>query len=287
MKTQSLPRVILLFSALLFIGLSFSETATAQNKAIKKLLKEGKLPSDVKLMEPEPYQLILTTDYINRDIEGNIIRSERFQGTCTRGNADGKVRWNNAKNTIFKGEEVTDTTVIPLDFMEGLSYNPSDDLLNSGLFANFPATDVNAHNMIWDMLSFETFAWNHYDSLRLNQAYASPQMNGDVVMANLGVFNNNNIIITLTGASFFEKEPCAVIEFITMDNPLRINVENGDFKMSAKGRSHYWGTIYMSLRNRQFHYAILHEDVLLDMVLPNGTTPLLNSTRLITLERGK
>lgn len=285
MKTQFLQKIILGTSILVLSNLFMIEKSMAQDRVINQVLKEGKLPASVQLSEPKPYQMVLTTDYITRDIEGNVFRFERFKGTYTRGNSDGKVRWSNASSTVFQAQEYQDTVIIPLDFMEGLTYDPADDLLNSDLFAKFPANDVNAHNMIWDMLTFESFAWNHYDSLRLNQDYSSPMMNGDVVMADLGVFSNNNIVLTLAGVSMFEGEPCAVIEFITMDNPLRINVDSGDFKMSAKGRSHYWGTIYMSLRNRQLYSGILHEDVLMDMVMPDGTKPLINSTRLITLER--
>ena len=37
--------------------------------------------------------------------------------------------------------------------------------------------------------------------------------------------------------------------------------------MTLKGRSHYWGAIWVSLASRQIEYATLQEDVLGEMTL--------------------
>jgi hypothetical protein len=41
----------------------------------------------------------------------------------------------------------------------------------------------------------------------------------------------------------------------------------------------------VSLSDKQIEGATLHEDVILDMVLPDGKKQLTNSTRLITVEK--
>jgi hypothetical protein len=38
--------------------------------------------------------------------------------------------------------------------------------------------------------------------------------------------------------------------------------------MSFKGRSHYWGDIWVSLKDKQIEYATLFEDVLVEFRLP-------------------
>ena len=56
-------------------------------------------------------------------------------------------------------------------------------------------------------------------------------------------------------------EICAILKYIAMNNPLKIELEN----MSLSGRSHYWGEVYVSLIDKQIEYASLTEDVLTDV----------------------
>jgi hypothetical protein len=106
-------------------------------------------------------------------------------------------------------------------------------------------------------------------------------------MEGVGTFENKNIMLTWTGITVKNDKPCAVIEFLALDNPLDLSVNTEQFKMIAKGRSHYWGTILVSLTNKQIEHAILHEDVILDITMPDGKKQLVNTTRWLTVEKLK
>ncbi len=76
-------------------------------------------------------------------------------------------------------------------------------------------------------------------------------------------------------------ELCALIEYRTLDNPLR--VENEQLKI--KGRSHYWGTIWVSMMDKQIEHATLYEDVIMDLQFAKQASQMMNSTRIITFEK--
>jgi hypothetical protein len=84
----------------------------------------------------------------------------------------------------------------------------------------------------------------------------------------MGSFENKDMVLTWTGITERNGEYCAVIEFRTMNNPLEYTGEG----MSMKGRSHYWGTIWVSLEDKQIEHAVLFEDVVMEMNLPGQTT---------------
>ena len=67
-----------------------------------------------------------------------------------------------------------------------------------------------------------------------------------------------------------------------MNNPLDYAGEG----MSMKGRSHYWGTIWVSVEDKQVEHAVLFEDVVMEILLPGQTTKqVMDATREITYER--
>jgi hypothetical protein len=86
----------------------------------------------------------------------------------------------------------------------------------------------------------------------------------DVNMPGVGTFQNRDVRLTWIGRSQRNGDDCAVIDYRAYFNPLEI--ANGG--MTLKGRSHYWGEIWVSLTTKQIEYATLQEDVLGEMKLP-------------------
>jgi len=60
-----------------------------------------------------------------------------------------------------------------------------------------------------------------------------------------------------------------VIDYRAFFNPLDIATA----AMTLKGRSHYWGAIWVSLATRQIEYATLDEDVLGELTLAGQGAP--------------
>jgi hypothetical protein len=285
MKTQNFKKCILFICALALSIFFITDMVSAKGNDIEKLLSKGRLPVGLKLKENGVQKYKVTTDYFNKDIFGNFFNKQRYEGTYSRGYADGKVKWENVSSASLDSEKGEFGNGNPLSFMEGFSYVVSDDMMKAESFPNFPSTEVDAKNMVWDMMAFEGFAWLYFDSLKLNEYYESHAFNGKVPMEGVGTFENKNILLTWNGVTIKNGETCAVIEFLAMDNPLDLSVDTEYFKLVAKGRSHYWGTVLVSLSDKQIENAILHEDVILDMVMPDGKKQLANTTRLLTVEK--
>ena len=165
--------------------------------------------------------------------------------------------------------------------MEGFRYrNDLGSTMKPGFFKGFPLTAVMERNLVWDTGMIEHFGQNSFDLLKLNEPYhfVSDQ---DVNMPDVGTFHNRDVVLEWIGRSQRNGQECALIKYQAFFNPLEI--ANGG--MTLKGRSDYWGEIWVSLATRQIEYGTLYEMVVGEMKLAGqATTQILNVFRLGTLE---
>jgi len=121
----------------------------------------------------------------------------------------------------------------------------------------------------------EMFGQNYFDHLKLNEPYQILS-NQDVNIPDVGTFHNRNVVLEWIGRSQRNGQECALIKYQAFFNPLEI--ANGG--MTLKGRSDYWGEIWVSLATRQIEYGTLHESVVGEMKLPGqDTTQVINIFR--------
>ena len=236
------------------------------------------LPAGLQLKENEPQHYLMVTTHYNRDMYGSFINKSQVSGEYTRGLEGGKVKWNHARIVHSQSQKGDFGEGTALDFMENFSYVPSEKILEPSFFQGFPndQTSLMAKNLVWDMSGIEALAWICFDSLSLNQEYLAKEINGEADLAGAGTFTNEDIRLTWKGLTKTNDKLCAVIDFTAYNNPLEIDMQN--FKM--KGRSHYWGTIYVSLTDKQIEYASMHEDVMMDM-----NSNMINAFRMITVTK--
>ncbi len=274
MKTQKFFLVTIL---VITTGLmAFSQKKSNVNVA--ELLKSGSLPQNLELKD-ELQKYVVTTDHFNTDIFGNFFNKMRVKGEYTRGLENGIVKWNNCTIAMAMNRDTEFPAGTPISYMEDFSYNVSENMLNAEAFANFGENSAFAKNLIWDMMAIEGFGWSAWDKLKLNEPYSAKDFNGKMDLAGQGSFENKDLIFTWTGISKRNSENCAVIEFRTMNNPLDYSGEG----MTMKGRSHYWGTIWISLEDKQIEHAVLYEDVVMEMNLPGQTNKqIMDATREIS-----
>lgn len=274
MKTQKFFLVTIL---VITTGLmAFSQKKSNVNVA--ELLKSGSLPQNLELKD-ELQKYVVTTDHFNTDIFANFINKMRVKGEYTRGLENGIVKWNNCTIAMAMNRDTEFPAGTPISYMEDFSYNVSENMLNAEAFANFGENSAFAKNLIWDMMAIEGFGWSAWDKLKLNEPYSAKDFNGKMDLAGQGSFENKDVIFTWTGISKRNSENCAVIEFRTMNNPLDYSGEG----MTMKGRSHYWGTIWISLEDKQIEHAVLYEDVVMEMNLPGQTNKqIMDATREIS-----
>ena len=262
MKTQK----FLIFAILV---LTNGLVALSQKKTDSKLseyLASGILPQSLELKD-EPQKYVVTTDHFNTDIFGNFFNKMRVKGEYTRGEEKGKAKWNNVSIAMAMTRDAEFPVGNPVDYMEDFSYNLSGDMLKPEAFSSFGENSAFTKNLIWDMMAIEGFAWHSFEKLKLNESYSDEAFNGKLDLAGQGSFENKDVQITWSGISERNGENCAVIEYRTFNNPLEYSGDG----MDIKGRSHYWGTIWVSLTDKQIEHAVLYEDVVMEMNLPGQT----------------
>lgn len=241
-----------------FVFLS-SITYCQEKKGIDSYLNE--LPTDLKREKEIQQKYLITTDYNDFDMLGNFLNKTRITAEYTTGLKQGFVQWNNVN--IYKWNHNKQNLGSPekQDFMEGFKYIPSEKMLSPEAFNNFPPNSVQLKNLVWDMIGFETFAWEYFDSLQLNKEFIAKSSNREINLAGSGTFENKNIQLSWIGITKMNQEICAIIEFTALNNPLKMK---NDF-IDIKGRSHYWGKVYVSLEDKQLEFASLYEDVIMEV----------------------
>lgn len=202
-----------------------------------------------------PQKYLMTAVYTNRDLYGTFTGKTKVSGEYTRGLEHGSVRWSNvfvAASNDFKAPFPAGTKQ---EYMENIKYVPSPKMLDAKNLKDFPGSPegVYSRNLIWDMMAIEGFAWDHTDSLALNKIYRIP-VNGEFAMADIGTYAHNEIQLCWTGISSINDELFAVIEFRALDNMIAISMES----IKTKGTEQYWGTVWVSLNNRQIGRAVMY-----------------------------
>lgn len=277
MKTKTF-----LFTATLVL-LTAMLTSGQQNQKVNpaKILEAGKLPQNLELKN-ELQKYVVTTDHFNTDIFGNFFNKIRIRGEYTRGLPGDLVKWNNVTVAMSMSRDAEFGAGSPVAYMENFTYKVSEEMMKPEKFTTFTENSVYTKNLVWDMMGIEGFAWAFFNNLKLNKPYKAEMFNGKIDLAGMGSFENKDIVLTWTGITEWNGEYCAVIEYRTMNNPL----EYAGDGMSMKGRSHYWGTIWVSVEDKQVEHAILFEDVIMEIQLPGQTTKqVMDATREITYEK--
>lgn len=257
MKTKKRNRNRLIFSGVLLLSAIISTNAQ-ELKIIEKL------PSlDVQNQQEHQYEVV--TDYYYYTIYGDFTNKLRISGKYTSGLPNQQVRWNDvrlAKSSDYKGEFSQGT---PLKYMENFTYDYKQNILSPEFFKDIPNASVEAKNLVWDMAGIEFFAWGSNDSLKLNVPYHSPEANGKQDLAGMGFFDNRDIVLTWKGFTEKDGEELSMIDFRTFNNPLEVKVDLGDRSLQTKGRSHYWGTIWLANKLNYIDHVQLFEDVVMEI----------------------
>ena len=128
---------------------------------------------------------------------------------------------------------------------------------------------------------FEEFARDFFDELQLDTPYL-PKLPESSDLAGQGSFHNKRVELMWTGVSERHGKACALIHYRAYFNPLQVDVPG----FSMTGRSHYWGDIWVSLRDKQIEFATLSEDVL-GQARVQGGEQLVNVFRDATFEHTK
>jgi len=227
-------------------------TAQSQTGYLKSLPKNLVLDKTL----PRSYEMI--TDYRNYDFTGNFESIRRLKGDVVY--EGDTLHWNNVyasysknENEIPKGER--------LESLDGFKYVNGVELVDPQyLRNNLPKAEVPVLSMMWDVMMFE-MVYPYFEQLQLNKQFHAKEVNGPVPLAGEGSFENKDFNLEWIGITEKNGVTCAIIKYSAMNNPMKLKYGN----TLMRGRSHYWGEIYVSLTTKHIEYAFLMEDVISDV----------------------
>jgi hypothetical protein len=239
------------------------------------------LPQGTTVKDNGPRTYRFTVEYNTANTKGETMRRQRLTGEYTRGLANGEVMWKNVAEADADGPTAPFAAPQKRDFMEGFRYrNDPASTVQPGFFKSFPAMAVLERNLVWDTGMIEYFGQNSFEHLKLNEPYHTLS-DEDVKMPDVGTFHNRDVILEWFGRSRRNGQDCAVIKYQAFFNPLDLAVGG----MTLKGRSNYWGEIWVSLDTKQIEYGTIYESVVGEMKPPGqDTVQILNIFRSGTLE---
>jgi hypothetical protein len=228
--------------------------SNAQKTLIHKYLTELPQGEPVNNGMLQKYRMIAV--YTNMDLYGKFMSKTKVTGDYTRGFAGDSASW---KNVFISGSQINDEPFSQgarQNYMENYRYIPSPKMLEEAAFGNFPSSPENifARNLIWDMFSFEIFAWTYCDSLKMNKTYILPDITGQFDMAGIGKYSHNKIMLTWRGISEVNNNLCALLEFTAIDNRIEMSMS----QIKTKGTEQYWGTILISLKTKNIEHAVMY-----------------------------
>ncbi len=230
------------------------------------------LPQGLAVKDSGPRTYRFVVDYITSDTRGQVVHRQRISAEYTGGLPGGDVRWTNVTNAEAGGATAPLPAGLRQEFMDGLQYHKDltdvSGSMKPEFFKSFPPTAVQERNLVWDEEMIELFGQTEFEHLRLNEPYHLAQEE-NVDMPGIGTFQNRDIQLTWTGRSRRNGQDCALIGYSAFFNPLDIATPG----MTLKGRSHYWGQIWVSLATKQIEYATLFEDVLGELTLTGQDAP--------------
>jgi len=277
-RTTAFIASLVLWAVFGLLGQSlFVQSLAAQSSSAQT----WNLPQGTSVKDNGPRTYRFTVDYNTASAKGEMVYRQRLTGEYTRGLAGGEVMWKNVTQAAAAGATDPFAAAQKRDFMEGFRYR--NDILSTikpDFFKGFPPTAVVERNLVWDTGMIEMFGQSYFDHLKLNEPYQILS-NQDVNMPDVGTFHNRDVVLEWIGRSQRNSQDCAVIKYQAFFNPLEI-VNGG---MTLKGRSDYWGEIWVSLATKQIEYSTLYESVVGEMKLPGrDTAQIVNVFRIGTLE---
>ena len=237
------------------------------------------LPQGLEVKDAGPRTYRFSVVYTNANTIGETVSRQRVAGEYTRGLPKGEVEWKNVTQEEAPGATAPFGAPKRSDFMEGFRYrNDIASTMKPDFFQGFPPTAVLERNLVWDTGMIEMFGQNYFEHLKLNEPYHIIT-DMDAKMPDVGTFHNRDVVLEYIGRSQRNGQVCAVINYEAFFNPLEI--ANGG--MTLKGRSDYWGEIWVSLAAKQIEYATLQETVVGEMKMA-GQNQILHILRIGTLQ---
>ncbi len=263
---------------LIFTLLIFSTCLFAQKKYVEDLLVIN--PKDIKTRNSEIQEYNVTLKWQNLDaITGTKINSNAVKATYIVGLGEGNVGWKNVSLAQIKSLMQEEFQGVSLPAFDDFNYKSMDTaFLSHQFYKDIPAEQQDlAKWLVCDAAQMQGLARYVFDSLEYKKNFI-PKLFDDyeIKFENWVSFLSKSQRLVWSGINKHNNELCAIVKFESFYNPVKINND----KMQVKGRSLYYGEMWISLEDKQVEYAIMVEDVVMKL-----KSELFADEQLIDLQR--
>jgi hypothetical protein len=250
----------------------------AQNGNIDKYFSMK--PYEIKTQNSGIQEYDVTLKWQNLDaIEGKKFSCSAVNATYMVGLDNGNVGWKNVRLSQINDFNQKEIQGIELPAFNNFSYPAlNTDFLKNDFYKAIPPEQQDlAKWLVSDGIQMQGLVWYVADSLEFNKAFYPKIMeNNNIQFEDWVNFTSRYQKLIWSGITKYNNEICAIVKFESYYNPLEMNNQ----EMSFKGRSLYWGEIWISLQDKQVEYATMFEDVIFK--LRNASFP---QEQLIDLQR--
>jgi len=249
-----------LLSALLISGCSSARTKNVDDYLSMKFSEITATPHEIQEYD-------VTMKFLQRDpIEGLTFSGQAVKAFYSYINGD-SIKWDNVTMSAINGfaEEIPEGR--RLTAFDGFSYKTGhDDFLSADFYKDIPLELHDwARMLVTDAVQMHEMGLIVADSLEFGKAYYPAFMdNFDIEFEGSGSFSSDRQKFTWSGLTKYNGEVCAIVDFESQFSMMNFETEN----FSMKGRSMYYGVMYISLEDKHVEYSCMIEDVVRRLTPP-------------------
>lgn len=246
------------FGVFLFLICSVSNYGNAQNGDIERYIHLKMRDIPAKISENQKYEIIVKRQGSD-PVDGTKIFADAAKGTYYVMGKDSLIMWENVTTSEIKSLHHDFSGGKPLPVLNNFTYKfMSVPFANGDFFKNIPSEQVD-----WTMMLLtDAFMMHEYkllvlDSLEFNQPYLPEDMaNNDIAVGESEFnFTSKYLLYLWNGFTIHNNKLCAIVRFESFFNLMS--------NSWTKGRSMYYGEMFISLDRKQIEYARMVEDVVL------------------------
>lgn len=263
---------------ILLVSLGVSRVIMAQEPCLEKYttLDPGGIPDGNAAVQQ--YDVVLKWQNLDA-INGTVFNCNAVSAVYHTGLENEQVAWKDVHLAQLSEiqEDPSEGTLLP-DF-EGFSYRMFDTaFLEEDFYDDLPASQRDlAKWLVSDAIQMHGMAIYYFDSLRYNIKFVPEMLSGyPVEFENWVTFSSRYQEMVWNGLAIHSGEVCAEVAFHSLYNPVIIDNE----QMTVKGRSLYYGEMWISLSDKQVERATMVEDVVMKL-----TSDAFPGEQLINLQR--
>jgi hypothetical protein len=247
---------------LLFM-LLFSYTAFTQDKCLDKYFQAQ--IQDIEADNKSLQQYDVSLKWQNLDaLNGNSFNCNVVMANFILDPENNTSSWHEVKLAPISDFREEPENTVSLPALDGFEYESfTADFLQEDFFDVItPELRDLAKWLVSDAMQMQGLAVYVMDSLTFGQEFIPVLLEDyDIDFQNWVSFSSRYQKLTWSAITRHNEEVCAVIKFESEYNPVKADAPG----MSFKGRSLYYGEMWVSLEDRQVEYAIMFEDVIMKL----------------------